>query len=56
MIKVQNADGCCTVTLARPDKANALTEEMLEALASATTDGTPDGAPCATPPLRPPAD
>lgn len=35
MIKVQNANDCCTITLARPDKANALTEEMLESLASA---------------------
>ena len=26
MIKVQTAGDCCIVTLARPDKANALTE------------------------------
>jgi enoyl-CoA hydratase/carnithine racemase len=38
MIKVQNANDCCTITLARPDKANALTEEMLESLASAALD------------------
>jgi enoyl-CoA hydratase len=38
MIKVQNDGGCCRITLARPDKANALTEEMLEGLASAATD------------------
>lgn len=44
MIKVQNAGGCCSITLARPEKANALTEEMLEALASATTDAARDGA------------
>ena len=38
MIKVQNTNGCCTITLARPDKANALTAEMLESLASAASD------------------
>lgn len=35
MIKVRTEADCCTITLARPEKANALTEEMLEALASA---------------------
>lgn len=44
MIKVQNAGDCCTITLARPDKANALTEEMLEALASAATDAATNSA------------
>lgn len=38
MIRVQNAGDCCTITLARPDKANALTEAMLESLASAASD------------------
>lgn len=38
MIKVHNEAECCTITLARPDKANALTEEMLEALALAATE------------------
>jgi len=38
MIKVQNEADCCWITLARPDKANALTEAMLEALALAATD------------------
>lgn len=38
MIKVQNAGDCCTITLARPEKANALTEEMLESLALAATE------------------
>jgi enoyl-CoA hydratase len=38
MIKVHNAGDCCTITLARPDKANALTGDMLESLASAVTD------------------
>lgn len=38
MIKVQNEADCCTITLARPQKANALTEEMLEALALAATE------------------
>lgn len=37
MIRVQNQADCCTITLARPDKANALTEVMLESLASAVT-------------------
>jgi enoyl-CoA hydratase/carnithine racemase len=40
MIRVQNAGDCCTITLARPEKANALTEEMLESLASAVTVST----------------
>lgn len=44
MIKVQNAGDCCTITLARPEKANALTEEMLEALASAAKDAATNGA------------
>lgn len=44
MIKVQTAGDCCTVTLARPDKANALTEAMLEALASAASDAATNGA------------
>ncbi|KAM3106658.1 enoyl-CoA hydratase/isomerase family protein [Phormidesmis sp. 146-33] len=38
MIKVRNEGGCCWLTLARPDKANALTEAMLEAIAQAATD------------------
>lgn len=38
MIKVHNANDCCWITLARPDKANALTEEMLESLTLAATD------------------
>jgi enoyl-CoA hydratase/carnithine racemase len=37
MIKVQNEADCCILTLARPEKANALTEEMLESLALAAT-------------------
>ena len=37
MIKVHNEADCCTVTLARPEKANALTEEMLESLALAVS-------------------
>ena len=44
MIKVQNEADCCTITLARPDKANALTGEMLESLASAATDAATNGA------------
>ena len=44
MIKVQTAGDCCTLTLARPDKANALTEAMLEALALAATEATTNGA------------
>lgn len=35
MIRVEQAEDCCTITLARPEKANALTERMLEGLASA---------------------
>ena len=44
MIRVQTAGGCCTLTLARPDKANALTEAMLESLALAATEATANGA------------
>lgn len=40
MIRVRNEADCCTITLARPEKANALTEEMLEALASAVLSAT----------------
>lgn len=40
MIRVQNAADCCTITLARPEKANALTEAMLESLASAVFSTT----------------
>ncbi|MBN8629527.1 MAG: enoyl-CoA hydratase/isomerase family protein [Rhodobacterales bacterium] len=44
MIRVQTTGDCCQVTLARPDKANALTEAMLQALASAATDAAANGA------------
>lgn len=44
MIKVRNAGDCCIITLARPDKANALTEAMLEGLASAATDAATNDA------------
>ena len=44
MIKVQTAGDCCTIALARPDKANALTEAMLEALALAATEAATNGA------------
>ena len=44
MITVQTAGECCRVTLARPEKANALTAEMLESLASAATDAATNGA------------
>ena len=44
MIKVQTAGECCIITLARPDKANALTEAMLEALALAAADAATNGA------------
>lgn len=35
MIRVEYDGDCCTITLARPEKANALTEAMLESLAAA---------------------
>ncbi len=38
MIKVQTTGDCCQITLARPDKANALTEDMLTAIVRAVTD------------------
>ncbi len=37
MIKFDQSGDCCTITLSRPEKANALTAEMLETLASAAT-------------------
>jgi enoyl-CoA hydratase len=44
MIKVRTDANCCWITLARPEKANALTEEMLETLALAATTAGTDGA------------
>ena len=44
MIKVRTEADCCTITLARPEKANALTEAMLQTLASAVTDAAENGA------------
>ncbi len=44
MIKVQTTGDCCRLTLARPDKANALTEAMLESLALAATEAAANGA------------
>lgn len=40
MNRVHNAADCCTITLVRPEKANALTESMLESLASAVIQTT----------------
>ncbi|MFN3280352.1 MAG: enoyl-CoA hydratase/isomerase family protein [Tabrizicola sp.] len=40
MIRVEDRGGCCTITLARPEKANALTEPMLHDIASAVTQST----------------
>ena len=40
MIKVKTEGDCCWITLARPDKANALTEEMLESIARAVAATT----------------
>lgn len=40
MIRVHTAADCCTITLVRPEKANALTESMLESLASAVIQTT----------------
>lgn len=40
MIKVKTEGDCCWITLARPDKANALTEEMLESIALAVAATT----------------
>jgi enoyl-CoA hydratase len=38
MIKVRTDGDCCIITLARPEKANALTEPMLQSLATAAGD------------------
>ncbi|MDX5349437.1 MAG: enoyl-CoA hydratase/isomerase family protein [Paracoccaceae bacterium] len=35
MIRVEHTGACCTISLARPEKANALTEEMLRHIAQA---------------------
>lgn len=40
MITVDDSSGCCTLTLNRPDKANALTEDMLAALRDAVLGTT----------------
>ena len=37
MIRVEQADGCSTIRLCRPEKANALTEVMLRDIAHAAT-------------------
>jgi enoyl-CoA hydratase len=44
MIKCEIGDGLCQLWLARADKANALTEGMLEAIALAATDAAQQGA------------
>jgi enoyl-CoA hydratase len=44
MIKVRMEGDCCQITLARPEKANALTQEMLESVARAATEATASGA------------
>ncbi len=44
MIAVSHADGLSTVTLARPEKANALTAPMLEALIAAVAAAKAEGA------------
>ena len=44
MIKCEIGDGLCQLWLARADKANALTEGMLEAIAKAAKDAARQGA------------
>lgn len=44
MIRVENLGDCCRITLARPEKANALTQEMLESLALAANEAATNGA------------
>ena len=44
MIKCEIGDGLCQLWLARADKANALTEGMLEAIEKAATDAAQQGA------------
>ena len=44
MIKCEIGDGLCQLWLARADKANALTEGMLESIAKAATDAAQQGA------------
>lgn len=40
MIRVEDQGNCRTITLARPEKANALTEPMLQGIAAAVTQTT----------------
>jgi enoyl-CoA hydratase len=44
MIQVERAGDCWKIRLSRPEKANALTEEMLVSLAAAATEATTKGA------------
>jgi enoyl-CoA hydratase len=44
MIQVERADDCWKIRLSRPEKANALTEEMLVSLAAAATEAAAGGA------------
>lgn len=44
MIQVERAGDCWKIRLCRPEKANALTEEMLVSLAAAATDTAASGA------------
>lgn len=43
MIRIEREGECCTVRLARSDKANALTEDMLSAMASAVAEAAEAG-------------
>ena len=40
MLRVDQRGDCCTIALARPEKANALTEPMLEGIAAAVRSST----------------
>ena len=44
MIQVEHAGDCWKIRLSRPEKANALTEEMLVGLAAAATEAAASGA------------
>lgn len=44
MLRVETRDKCCVICLARPEKANALTADMLDGLAKAVAQASVQGA------------
>ncbi|MBL9048911.1 MAG: enoyl-CoA hydratase/isomerase family protein [Tabrizicola sp.] len=44
MLRVETRDNCCVICLSRPEKANALTADMLDSLAKAVAQASVSGA------------